>query len=73
MVDNKACIAIAQDTNSKGRCKHIDLRYKFIQEEIMKNEIELEYINTENMLADPLTKSISGVQMTKFTNLIFKE
>jgi len=37
MVDNKACIAIAQDTNSKGRCKHI-----FIQEEIMKNEIELE-------------------------------
>ena len=39
----------------------------------MKNEIELEYINTENMFADPLTKSISGVQMTKFTNLIFKE
>jgi len=73
MVDNKTCIAIAQDTNSKRRCKHIDLRYKFIQEEIMKNEIELEYINTENMLADPLTKSISGVQMTKFTNLIFKE
>jgi len=73
MVDNKACIAIALDTNSNGRCKHIDLRYKFIQEEIMKNEIELEYINTENMLADPLTKSISGVQMTKFTNLIFKE
>ena len=30
MVDNKACIAIAQDTNSKGRCKHIDTRYKFI-------------------------------------------
>ena len=73
MVDNKACIAIAQNTNSKGRCKHIDLIYKFIQEEIMKKEIELEYINTENMLADPLTKSISGVQMTKFTNLIFKE
>ena len=60
MEDNKACIAIAQDTNSKGRCKHIDIRYKFIQEEIIKNEIELEYINTENMLADPLTKSISG-------------
>ena len=68
MVDNKTCIAIAQDINSKGRCKHIDLRYKFIQEEIMKNEIELEYINTENMLADLLTVSISGLH-----NLIFKE
>ena len=46
MVENKACIAIAQDINSKGRCKHIDSRYKFIQEEINNNNIILEYINT---------------------------
>jgi len=38
MVDNKACIAIAQDTNSKIRCKHIDIRYKFIQEKILENK-----------------------------------
>jgi len=31
-VVNKACIAIAQDTNSKRRCKHIDIIYKYIQE-----------------------------------------
>jgi len=75
MVDNKACIAIAQDTNSKGRCKHIDInsRYKFIQGDIVNNKIVLEYINTEDMLADPLTKSIPGIKMTKFTDLIFKE
>jgi len=36
MVDNKTSIAIAQDTNLKGRCKPIDTRYKFIQEEINK-------------------------------------
>ena len=75
MVDNKACIVIAQDTNSKGRCKHIDLRYKFIQEEIMKNEIELEYINTENILADPLTKSIRStndkIYKFNFQRIIF--
>jgi len=45
MLDIKAFIAIAQDTNSKGRCKHIDTRYKFIQEEINNNNIILEYIN----------------------------
>jgi len=39
----------------------------------MKNKVELEYINIENMLVDPLTKSNSGVQMSKFTYLIFKE
>lgn len=26
-VDNKACIAIAEDENVKGKCKHIDTRY----------------------------------------------
>ena len=73
MVDNKACIAIVQDTNSKGRCKHIDTRYNFIQEEINNNNIILEYINTENMLADPLTKSITGIKMNRFTNLTFTD
>jgi len=48
MVDNKVSIAIAQVTNSKDRCKHIDTKYKFIQEEIINNNIKLEYINTEN-------------------------
>jgi len=35
MIDSK-CIAIAQDTNSKGRYKHIDIRYKFIQKRLWK-------------------------------------
>jgi len=56
VVDNK-------ETNSKGRCKHIDTQYKFIQEDIItNNKIVLEYINTENMLTDPLTKSISDLK-----------
>jgi len=37
MVDNKSMYGkLLKITNSKGRCKHIDIRYKFIQEEIMK-------------------------------------
>jgi hypothetical protein len=71
MVDNKACIAITQDTNSKGWYKHIDTRYKFIQEEeINNNNIILEYINTENMLADPLTKRNShGINERRRENI----
>jgi len=64
MVDNKACISIAQDTNSEGRCKHIDTKYKYIQEEIINNDIKLEYIDTDNMLADTLTKSFLCIKMS---------
>jgi len=70
-VDNKACIAIAEDQNAKGRCKHIDLRYKYIRENMIQNKIELEYVSTNNMLADPLTKPVSGIIMSKFNEYIY--
>ena len=70
-VDNKACIAIAEDENAKGRCKHIDTRYKFIQEKIKEKNIKLEYISTNDMLADPLTKPVSGINIKKFNDIIF--
>jgi len=44
MVDNKTSIAIAQNTNSKDRYKYIDTWYKFIQENMLENKIQLEYI-----------------------------
>ena len=38
---------------------------------MMKNKIKIKYINTLNMLADPLTKDIHGTKMSEFTNKIF--
>jgi len=70
-VDNKACIAIAEDENAKDRCKHIDTSYKFIQEKIKEKNIKLEYISTNDMLADPLTKPVSGINIKKFNDIIF--
>jgi len=72
MVDNKAYISIAQDTNSKGICKHINIRYKFIQEKMLEDKIQLEYISTKKMLVNPLTESIPGINITKFTDEMFK-
>jgi len=51
--------------------KHIDLREHFIFDNYKNNKIKLEYINTEDMIADILTKNVNGPKMTKFTNLIF--
>ena len=32
---------IAENENQKGRYKYMDIKYKYVQVEIMKNEIEL--------------------------------
>ncbi|KAG4091514.1 hypothetical protein H8356DRAFT_1407929 [Neocallimastix lanati (nom. inval.)] len=45
----------------------------YADDEINNNNIILEYINTEKMLVDPLTKSITVIKMNRFTNLIFTD
>ena len=52
------------DLNTK--LKHIEIKYYFNKDLIEKNIIKLEYINTNEMLADILTKNDNGNKMTKF-------
>jgi len=37
---------------------------------MINNKIKIEHINTLDMLADPLTKNLHGIQMADFTNKI---
>ena len=53
--------------------KHIDIKEHFIFDAFKNNKIKFEYIDSENMLADTLTKNVNGPKMTKFTNLIFNK
>ena len=50
------------ENTSKGhsRTKHIDIRYHFIRQHVQDGTIQLEYIPTDQMLADILTKSQPG-------------
>jgi len=42
------------------KLKHIDVRYHFNRDNILKKRIDLKHIDTENMLADILTKDSNG-------------
>ena len=53
------------------KLKHIDVRYHFNRDNILKKRINLKYIDTENMLDDILTKDSNGAKILKFTNNIF--
>ena len=47
----------------------MDIKYKYVQDEIMKNVIKLTFIGSNSMMADPLTKSISGPKLKYFDTL----
>ncbi|KAJ0576790.1 putative RNA-directed DNA polymerase [Helianthus annuus] len=57
--DNKSAINLSRNPVLHSRSKHIELRYHFIREMVMKERISLEYCSTNAQLADVLTKSLS--------------
>ena len=60
--DNQGAIALAKNPVSHARTKHIDVRHHFIRDAIMRNEIEVVYLETLKMAADLLTKPIARDQ-----------
>ena len=55
MIDNKSAQALAKNPVFYDRNKHIDTRYHFIRECIAKQEVELEYVRTNDQIADIFT------------------
>ena len=56
--DNTSAIAISNNPVLHSRTKHIDIRYHFIRDHILKGDIELHFIPTEYQLADIFTKPL---------------
>ncbi|GJS46733.1 hypothetical protein Tco_0596854 [Tanacetum coccineum] len=56
--DNTSAIAILNNPVLHSRTKHIDIRYHFIIDHILKGDIELHFIPTQYQLADIFTKPL---------------
>jgi hypothetical protein len=56
--DNRAAIFFFKNNKSGSRSKHIDIKYLRVRENIKRNEVLVEHISTELMIADPMTKGL---------------
>ncbi|GJS54443.1 hypothetical protein Tco_0627805 [Tanacetum coccineum] len=56
--DNTSAIAILNNPVLHSKTKHIDIRYHFISDHILKGDIELHFIPTQYRLADIFTKPL---------------
>ena len=64
--DNTGAIAIVKNQNIDSKTKHIDIKTKFLNHSIKENNVDLNYIKSENQLADTLTKPLGKVKFEKF-------
>jgi hypothetical protein len=68
--DNQPCIKIAENPLNSDNTKHIRVNYFFVRERVQRNEIQLNYIPTDQMLADCLTKNLDKIKVLKFRKAI---
>ncbi|GJZ54179.1 retrovirus-related pol polyprotein from transposon TNT 1-94 [Tanacetum coccineum] len=70
--DNTSVIAISNNPVLHSRTKHIDIRYHFIRDHILKGDIELHFIPTDLQLAGIFTKPLAKPSFTRLVAELVK-
>lgn len=60
--DNQGAITLSNSVGYNARTKHIDIRHHFLRQNIEDQQIRVEHIGTEKMIADILTKPLNGLK-----------
>lgn len=68
-IDNNGTIFLANNPAINERSKHIDVQYHFVRECIKDKKINLIHCNTNDQLADPLTKPLEHIKHSRFCQL----
>ncbi|KAJ0978704.1 hypothetical protein J5N97_014178 [Dioscorea zingiberensis] len=69
-VDNKSAISLCKNPVHHDRSKHVDTRYHFIRECVENGKIAIDYVATEEQLADIMTKSIGLLKFLEMRHKI---
>jgi len=64
--DNQSCIKLTENSVFHDRSKHIGIKYHFIGDYVQKGAVKLEYIPTDEQVADILTKALPWGKYVNF-------
>mmetsp|Transcript_1257 Transcript_1257/g.2128 ORF Transcript_1257/g.2128 Transcript_1257/m.2128 type:complete len:140 (+) Transcript_1257:2496-2915(+) len=63
--DNTACIRIAENPILSQKTKTVDLHFHYCRDHLQRGLYKLQYISTNDQLADGLTKAVNGSTIIK--------
>ena len=69
--DNHAAIKLAQNPMTHSRSKLIDIRHHFVRDLVEREVIQLQYIPTDQNIADILTKALGRPKFNQFRSDLF--
>ena len=70
--DNQSSMKLEENskTSSGKRTRHFNIKYFYITDLIKRNEIQIEYCPTDDMIADFMTKPLVGKKFERFCDKI---
>ena len=71
MNDNQGAIALVKNPVKHTKSKHIDIRYHFVRECYLNQQIVLDYIPSNDNIADIFTKPAKKSLLLKFRHYLF--
>lgn len=69
-MDNVSAISMAKSYENSKRGKHIDIKEHFIKDLLSKKVLDVEYVNSENNIADILTKPLCKEKFNNICSLV---
>ena len=64
--DNQSCIKLSKNPVFHDRSKHIEMKYHFIRHLLQRGALKLQYIRTDEQIADILTKPLTTSKFVYF-------
>ncbi len=64
--DNQGSIALVHNPVYHARTKHFDIQHHYIRDKVATRRINLQYISTNEMIADGLTKALTHAKFHTF-------
>ncbi|XP_045466761.1 secreted RxLR effector protein 161-like [Harmonia axyridis] len=64
--DNQGAQKLLANPSNHCRTKHIDVRHHFVRDCVDQKQINVQYISTDEMVADILTKGLNNVKNSNF-------
>lgn len=69
-VDNQSALKLIRNPQFHKRTKHIDVKYHYIREKYEEGMMNIEYVKSEDQLADIFTKALCAEKFRKFRHLL---
>src|SRR5262249_61474835 len=64
--DNNAIVFFSKNNKNSSGSKHMEIKYLTVKDMVKKGDIKVEYINTEVMIANPLTNGLRPIIFKRY-------